>query len=195
MKAFILDHHRGIGNQELADLINERFGTRYTRKQVQSYKKNHKLSSGLDGRFKKGAISVNKGRKASSFMSSEQLEKCKATQFRKGHAPHNKVPVGTEVIKDDGYLWRKIAEPNVWRQVHRLIYEQSHGSLPEDKFVTFLDGDRLNLDIGNLVLISKDENRILNKRGLRYPDKDLSMSGIALARLESTINSKLKGGR
>lgn len=187
---YIAAHCNGKTTKQLTELTNVEFGTNITYERMLMYKKNHKLHSGFTGHFKKGAISHNKGLHMEDFMTPETITKFKATQFKKGHTPKNRVSVGTEVVKDDGYLWRKIADPNVWRQVHRLVYEQAHGAIPKGKCVTFLDGNNRNFDINNLVLISMDENRILNHRKLRHTDKDIATAGIALARLESTINQR-----
>lgn len=192
IKSFIANHFIGMPNQQLADLINSNFGTCFSAMQVKQYKKNHKLNSGLTGHFRKGIIPPNKGKSMEEFMSPETMKKFKANQYKIGNIPINRVPVGTEVIRDDGYTWRKIAEPNKWRQVHRLIYENLYGSIPSGKCITFLDGNNRNFNPDNLALISKDENKILNRRGLRNQDKDISMTGIALARLESTIYKRMK---
>lgn len=190
---YIAAHCEGNTTRQLTDMVNAEFGTDITADRMLSYKKNHKLKSGFTGQFEKGHVPFTKGKRMESLMSPESLERCRKTYFKKGNSPKNRVPVGTEVVKDDGYLWRKIAEPNKWRQVHRLVYEQLHGSIPKGMCVTFLDGDKRNFSQDNLVLISQDENRILNHKRLRHTDKTIATTGIALARLESTINKKRRG--
>lgn len=190
---YIAAHCEGHTTQQLTDMVNAEFGTDITADRMLSYKKNHKMKSGFTGQFEKGHVPFTKGKRMESLMSPESLERCRKTYFKKGNSPKNRVPVGTEVVKDDGYLWRKIAEPNKWRQVHRLVYEQLHGSIPKGMCVTFLDGDKRNFSQDNLVLISQDENRILNHKRLRHTDKTIATTGIALARLESTINKKRRG--
>lgn len=190
---YIAAHCEGHTTKQLTDMVNAEFGTEITSDRMLMYKKNHKLHSGFTGQFEKGHVPFTKGKRMESLMSPESLERCRKTYFKKGNSPKNRVPVGTEVVKDDDYLWRKIAEPNKWRQVHRLVYEQLHGSIPKGMCVTFLDGDRRNFSPDNLVLISQDENRILNHKRLRHTDKTIATTGIALARLESTINKKRRG--
>lgn len=190
---YIAAHCEGHTTRQLTDMVNAEFGTDITADRMLGYKKNHKLKSGFTGQFEKGHVPFTKGKRMESLMSPESLERCRKTYFKKGNSPKNRVPVGTEVVKDDDYLWRKIAEPNKWRQVHRLVYEQLHGSIPKGMCVTFLDGDRRNFSPDNLVLISQDENRILNHKRLRHTDKTIATTGIALARLESTINKKRRG--
>lgn len=62
-KQFILAHYKGIGTKELTDLFNERFNADMTVSKMKSYKANNKLNSGLTGRFEKGNVPVNKGKK------------------------------------------------------------------------------------------------------------------------------------
>ncbi|WP_233095997.1 hypothetical protein [Alicyclobacillus sp. SO9] len=48
-KAFIKDNVKGLSNQKLADLVNKRFGLSITARQMNTWKKNHGLTSGLKG--------------------------------------------------------------------------------------------------------------------------------------------------
>ncbi|WP_320130281.1 HNH endonuclease signature motif containing protein [uncultured Sphaerochaeta sp.] len=188
---FIYEHYQGIDNQELASLINKKLGTNFTREQIKVYKNNHHLDSGLTGHYSKGHVPANKGKKLEEFMESKTLELFKSNFYPKGHSPHNTLPIGTEILRPDGYTWVKISGKNQWRQKHRILFETYHGSkIPAGKCVTFLDGDRQNFTMENLALISKDENKYLNKMGLRFKDKNMTNTGIALARLKSTIAKK-----
>ena len=117
IKEFILQNYKGIGNEELKDLINNKFGTNFTREQIKNYKQRRKFDSGLTGYFEKGCIPPNKGKK----LSPEQYEKCKATMFKKGNIPQNHRPVGSERVAKDGYMQIKVAEPNKWQQKNVYI--------------------------------------------------------------------------
>lgn len=48
IKKFIADNVRGVGNIELANKVNKKFGTEYTASQIRHYKNKHHLSSGLN---------------------------------------------------------------------------------------------------------------------------------------------------
>lgn len=188
-KTFIYANYIGISNKELMQRLNNALGTSYTIQQVKAYKKNHKLNSGLDGRFPKGHTPANKGKTWDELnIPKESQESSRRTCFKKGNAPHNRVPVGTEQMKCDGYVWCKIAEPDKWRQKHILLYEQHHGiTISKGMLVTFLDGNRENFSIDNLTLISMSINQYLNKKSLRFADKDLTKTGIAISRLQAKI--------
>ena len=188
VRAFVRENHRGISNKDLAALVNNHFDTTFTERQMESFRKNHKLQSGLDGRFKPGHVPFCKGRKMVDYMTSEAIERTKATRFQPGSKPHNYMPVGSEVIKSDGYWWRKIAEPNKWRQLHRIVWEEEHGRpVPDGHVVIFLDMNRNNLSPDNLRLITRREHRTMMQQGLRTRDKELTEISITVAKLHEKI--------
>ena len=182
---FIVKHVKGRGNQELADLINEKFGLSITRRQIATYKKNRGLSSGLDGRFEKGHKPWNKGLKGLSLGGQE-------TWFKKGNKPLNYRPVGSERINVDGYTEIKVADPNKWRLKHNVIWEKEHGPIPKGHAIIFADGNRQNFDLDNLLLVSRRQLAILNKRGLIKDNADLTKVGVKIAELQLKISEKEK---
>lgn len=187
---YIRSHYQGVGPKEMVGRLNETFGTSYTIRQVSAWYKNHGLNSGLDGRFQKGHVPVNKGKKG-MVMHPNAV----ATQFRAGHRPANKLPIGTVLEKADGYLWRKIGEgARDWRQEHILRYEETYGPLPPGGMITFLDGDKHNVELGNLKLITNDINLELNRRRLRTGDPELNETAILIADLSTKTRKRKKQG-
>lgn len=124
---------------------------------------------GFESRFKVNRPGWNKGKKQTEYMTAEQIERTKATRFKKGQDPHNTVPIGTERISKDGYVEIKIrhlkdgsANNKNFVSKHRMIYEQNFGPIPKDCNVEFIDGNRLNFEPSNLILRSKNENFVKN---------------------------------
>lgn len=185
MKQFILDNYKGRYNQELADLFNQKFNTNITSRTIKSYKANNKLNSGLTGKFRKGQIPHNKGKK----MPKEVYEKVKHTMFAKGNVPPNHRPVGSERISKDGYIEVKVAEPNKWRLKQRVVYEEAKGKIPEGCPIIFLDGNKRNFDIDNLRCITRSELLYLNCNGLNNSN-EITGTGILMARLDRAKNKK-----
>ena len=139
-----------------------------------------------NGRFEKGDIPFNKGKKWNEWMSKEGQENVKKTQFKKGMPCCRRTrPLGTERLCKDGYVEVKVAKPNVWKQKQVYIYEQKYGEIPRGYVVIFLDGDKYNFDISNLSCISRRELLILNRRKLLKKDKELSQAGVNVAKLLS----------
>ncbi|KAA6312949.1 hypothetical protein EZS27_036201 [termite gut metagenome] len=121
------------------------------------------------GFFPKGHVPANKGKKQAEHMSEESIEKTRSTRFGKGHIPHNHKPVGYGRTNRDGYIEIKIAEPNVFECKHKLLWRQHNGKIPIGQNIKFKDGNKLNIRIENLYMVSKAENMRENTIQ-RYPD-------------------------
>lgn len=121
--------------------------------------------------FKKGHTPANKGKKQTDFMSEEAIERSKATRFTKGHVPKNHRPVGYErVSRKDGYISVKIAEPNVFRLKHRIVWEEHHGPIKKGENIQFKDGNPQNCNIENLYLIKRGDQMLRNSGSINLPD-------------------------
>jgi hypothetical protein len=110
-------------------------------------------------RFRKGHVPANKGLRRPGWAAGRMAE----TQFRKGQMPQTWVPVGTEVVDSGGYRKRKVSDDRTkasrfnWRFVHVLLWERAHGPVPPGHAVVFRNGDRRDLRLGNLELVSRRE--------------------------------------
>ena len=155
-KKFIIDNYYGKYSKELADMFNKQFNTNITAKEIKSYRENHKLNSGLTGRFEKGHVTHNKGKKQTEYMSKEAIEKTKATRFKKGNIPQNRREIWEERISKDGYIYIKVRDGCLngnWELKHRYIYKQHYGDIPNGYNVMFADKNKRNFDIDNLILV------------------------------------------
>jgi hypothetical protein len=189
---FVTENVKGRCTSELAQMVRERFGIDFTVQQARTYIRNHGLVSGYDSRFVKGTPAYNKGMKQEEWLSPEAIERTKGTRFQKGQMPNNHHEVGTVVVTTDGYVARKTAEPNQWEYVHRLVWEEHNGPIPEGGIVIFLDGNPLNCDIGNLHMITRAEHARLNQNHLRFKDPELTKTGITVAKILTAAGSKKK---
>ena len=190
MQSFIKDHSRGLTAIELTDLLNERFSSSFKVSQIRTYKKNHNITSGIDAKFAKGNVPPNKGRKGYYSPGAEK------GWFKPGSTPHNHKPVGSERVDSrDGYTLIKIAEPNVWELKHKIIYEGAHGKVPDGHVITFLDGDKTNLALENLQLVTMAERLMLTKSNLRFEDAELTKTGILIAKVKCAKYSLKRNAR
>lgn len=187
---FIRKIAKGKNSKVITELFNNKFNLNLKVSQIQSCKHNHNIKSGIDCRFKKRNIPVNKGKKGS--MSPEQYKRCKATMFKKGNIPQNHKPVGSERIDKDGYTYIKVAEPNRWKLKHRILWEKNNGPIPEKHKLIFADGNRQNICLDNLILVSYAEAFIMNQKRLFKKDKDLTKSGVAVAKILDKVNKRKK---
>lgn len=187
VRAFIKENHIGIGPKEMVELLNKRFKTSYNREQIKNYYARFKLNCGLTGRFEKGHVPANKGKKTGGGP--------EHARFKKGHVPKSHLPVGSEVIRSDGYLQVKIAEPNVWRLKHLYVWEKVNGPVPKNQCLLFRDGNKQNVDLDNLVLISRRKLVILNNRNLLQNDRDINDTALLVADLIIATADKKKNMR
>lgn len=119
-------------------------------------------------RFTKGSIPANKGKK----MPAELYERCAPTMFKPGHPSNNRRPVGSERVNVDGYIEIKVAEPDKWKCKHRVVWEAANGPIPKGYNIQFRDGNRLNISLDNLYIISRAEQlRKQNSVYARYPEE------------------------
>lgn len=142
------------------------------------------LNEGVKTRFKPGDVSWNKGMSQEDFLTPEALEKVKKTQFKKGLVPHNHQPIGSERITKDGYIEVKYQDVSFNKNYilkHRLVWIQANGPIPKGMALEFIDGDKMNVVLENLRLISRKEllfkNQITDsailKRHLSIKDESL----------------------
>lgn len=178
---FIREIAPGKYAAEITEKFNKQFNLELKVSQIESCKRNHNIRSGIDSRFKKGNIPINKGKKGS--MSPEQYERCKATMFKKGNIPQNHRPVGSERIDKDGYTYIKVAEPNKWKLKHRLLWEQHKGPIPSKHRLIFADGNRQNICLENLILVSYAESLIMSKRDLFSENAEFTRTGVNIAKV------------
>lgn len=181
-KAFIKSVQYGKSSQEVADLFNARFDSQITASMIKSFRANNHINSGITGNFRKGNIPWNKGMKGLQIGGKE-------TQFRKGNLPKQYRHVGSERIQKDGYVYVKTEDPNTWRLKHRVIWERHHGRIPAGHTLIFLDGNKQNFEIDNLILVSRAELARINQLKLS-DDPALNRSIVMLARFQETYSKK-----
>lgn len=114
-------------------------------------------------RFKAGHDSWNKGTKGITGVQ----EACRATQFKPGRRAedsHNYQPIGAERITKDGYIERKVSDDSSlvparrWQFVHRIVWEQANGPVPDGYCLRFVNGDKTDTRLENIECISRADN-------------------------------------
>ena len=187
-KEFIITNNYGKYSKELAEMFNQHFNTNITAKEIAYFRRNNKLNSGLTGQFKKGNVPHNKDKKQVEYMSQESIERTKETRFKKGNKPKNYRPIGSERITKDGYIEVKVSDPNKWETKNKIIYKQYFGDIPKGHKVIYADGNKLNNDINNLILVSDNEELIMNRHRLRTEDIELTKTGYLIAKVIDKTN-------
>lgn len=193
MYEFIRDNSWGVGSKEMAEMVYEKFGYKFTANGMKQFRQRHGIKSGVTGWFRKGRDPGNKGKKQSEFMSPEAIERTKATRFQKGTIPPNTKPVGTISIVD-GYKLIKLTDKGphwkMWKPLHRYVWEQHNGPIPKGMLVVFKDQDPMNCDIDNLMLVTRGEHCTMSKKNLRSTNPEITEAGLNLVRLDRAIKDK-----
>lgn len=122
----------------------------------------------IASRIKPGSVPPNKGQRRPGWAPGRMAE----TQFRKGRPAHeaaNYVPLGTEKVDPKRkVVVRKVTDDpsvfpaNRWRPVHVLVWEATHGAVPDGHIVRFKAGmktfDSAQITEDRLELVSLAEN-------------------------------------
>lgn len=182
--------------RELLPLFNEKFNVDVTYDQLKGTVSRYEIKSGRTGRFEKNQKAWNKGMKGLDLAG----ENGKKTQFKKGQVPQNYRPVGSErICSKDGYILVKVQDEGGyqerWKHKHRVIWEKHHGKIPDNHTVIFVDGNRENINIENLMLVSRSQLSQLNLRGFLTGDRNVLEAGLKLISLDEKIDDiEIKGG-
>ncbi|MDE9542858.1 HNH endonuclease [Xenorhabdus bovienii] len=168
---------------ELTTKFNQYFSVNHTKKSLHGFRKRLGLRTGRTGYFPKGNIPHNAGTKGKM--------RSNVTSFKKGAIPSNRREVGSERIDSDGYVYIKVAHHKRWRLKSHVIWENHHGKLPDNTILIFRDGNSQNCHIDNLLMISREENAILNKCYSNTPT-EYKQATVNLTRIQIAIKDREK---
>lgn len=159
---------------------------------------------GRDCWFPKGHVPANKGVKHPKGWAPGRMRE---TQFKPGTRAGVAValwkPVGSERVSKDGYLERKIRDgvpPGLsrreenryrmrsWRAVHLLVWEAANGPLPKGHAVAFRNGDKTDIRLDNLVLVSRAD--LMRRNSVHNLPAPLPQTIQLLGALNRKINRK-----
>lgn len=183
-KEYLKEITPGNSHSEILELINNKFEYQFSLSQIKGAIKRYKLNTGRTGRFEKGQVSWNKGTKG--------LTQANKTSFKKGNIPSNYKPVGSERITKDGYTEIKVKDPNKWRLKQQVVWEEHNGKIPKGSVIIFADGDKSNICVENLILVTRKQLSMLNRYNLIKQDAELTKTGINIVNIISKINEVKK---
>lgn len=188
---FITEYYPTMKTAEIAKIIGVSESSVYNLSHRLGLKKSAEYLSNVHGsvikeagkayRYKKWMTPWNKGLKGLNNSPQE-------TRFQKGHQPANYVPVGWTRIDSEGYHWIKMADgKNGWKMTHIVAWELENGPVPEGKFLRFIDGNKDNWQVENLMLTDRKENMLLNTIH-RYPE-ELKQTMKTISKLKKIIKN------
>lgn len=150
---------------------------------------------GIGTRFTKGQESWNKGL---HYMPGGRGAE---SRFKKGHKYNEESPLGALRVNADGYLERKTSmtvnpPARRWVAVHRLVWIEANGPLPDGHIVVFKPGtkttDPAEITPDKVELVSRAENMKRNSYH-NYP-KEIAQLIQLRGAIQRKINRRMKDG-
>jgi len=194
--AFVEREYKTAPQRELLEKLNATFGISLVLPQLVAFLKNHNIRSGRTGCFEEGHVPHNTGTKG--------VMKPNSGSFQKGQRPKNYRPIGYErLCPKDGYVLVKVADNNPWdsstsgwyRHKQQIVWEKHHGPVPEGSCIRFKDGDRTNVAIENLMLVTRGEHARLTQLGYSGQPDEIKPVVLGIAKLEQAVHEKSKAER
>jgi hypothetical protein len=162
--------------KEIVRLFNERFGLKLNYRQINSKIKRLKLHNGI--RPRKGV----------------QPPYLKVYEFKLGHNPPHSRQIGDERVTFLGYVEVK-SRKGEWKYKHILIWEAAHGPVPKGHAIIFADRNKANLALDNLLMVSRQELAIMNRKNLICSNAELTRIGKLIADIYLLIADRRSGGK
>lgn len=103
---------------------------------------------------------------------------------------HFSIPMHSEHVDSQGYTLVKVSDrkngkSKNWKLKHLLIWEEAYGEIPKGYSVMFLDGDKTNFNLDNLVCVSNGIIVTLNKKNWRNDNAEVTRAGVLWCKLYS----------
>ena len=115
----------------------------------------------------------------------------------------NTKPIGSECVSKSGVTLVKVGNSATgstyqgsrrgWKPKHHIVYEQTHGPIPDGHVIVFADHDMQNFDPDNLVCISRSDRMKLANwkiKGIEYWDRESLEALLAVSELNAAIMEK-----
>jgi len=183
-KAYLAEIVTGRSHAEICQMMRERFGSELADTQIKGAITRFGLNTGRTGYFAKGCIPPNKGRKGYCPPG------CEKGWFPKGNVAANRVPIGTEKLRQDGYVWVKVADGQKnrnWIAKHVFAWEAANGPVPAGHCVMIKDGDPHNDAPENLLLVSRRDIVRFNQLKMPRAAGGVTEAGILVAQVSNAI--------
>lgn len=159
IKQFIQENHKGISVEVMCQLINNKFKTNFTVTQIKNHYDDHDITNGRDTRFQPGQ---------DHFM------------WKK---------IGEEKVDVRGRTYVKVRNTGkTWKLKSHVVWEETHGEIPEGKILMYLDRDERNWQLENLILVDHGTKNSASLRGLLVDDApEINEATLNLTKLELKI--------
>lgn len=125
----------------------------------------------------------------------------KRNRYKIGRKDFNAYPIGTEVFTNgnvfvkiaNDYYSKNTTKPTAskmnknWRKKSELVWEKSHGKVPDGKLIVFLDKNHKNCEINNLYVVDRKINFMMAKNKWYSECPELTLAAIKWCELYYTL--------
>lgn len=183
------------------------FGSPLSEGQIGNAKKTFGVKSGTHGgRYEKGMIPANKGKTWDEIgVPQEVRDKCRATQFKPGHRPHNQRERLDERKDRDGYWFVKVDPRNakntmgLWISKAKFEWMKANGKdWPEGHRALLIDGDKDNCSAENVYPVPNELWGIINGvtgQKIEYWDRESLEVALTVARISRARTRVVKAAK
>lgn len=187
-EAFLLNNCK-LTRKELTQAFNSMFAMSVSQQNIEAKCKRMGAMTGRTGRFEKGCTTWNANTRG--------LTGRNKTSFKKGSTPHNKKPMYSErICAKDGYILIKVQETSPQYMLkHRWLWMQEHGEIPKDKVLVFKNGNKLDVRLDNLMLVSRAELAVKNHEYAKLSNQDTNETCFLLAKVKLQTNNQFHTSR
>jgi hypothetical protein len=198
---FLKDNTPGRSRAEITELFNRRFGRSMTASQMRGLLGYYKICAGTHHKYTPEEMQfLRDNLPCGSFDETVELfnqrfggSMTKRKIIHLGHRygircaadKQSAKIIGVETKKGE---YKRVKTDNTrgaylknWKKKHYLIWEAANGPVPEGHIVIFADRNKSNFDLDNLLLASRKELVVMNRKRLIFPDKDLTKTGKTVA--------------
>ena len=99
--------------------------------------------------------------------------------LKSGLRVYHNAPIGTERLYH-GYIQVKVKQPDVWKLKQTVVWENANGKVPAGYRLLFLDGNKKNVTLDNLTLVSQAELNTLNAMNYKAKSGELTKTALAV---------------
>ena len=101
-------------------------------------------------------------------------------KYRPGNERYNWIELGTERHLTRGYTRVKTAN-GIWEYKHRVKYREYYGEIPKGCVIIFANGDKTDFRKENLIALTRNQLKTMNKYNLIKEDIDATKTGAIIA--------------
>lgn len=151
---------------------------------------------GAQYRYRKGNVPANKGVRRPGWGPGRM----KDNWFQPGCFPANRDPdfyvLGALRVNTDGYIDMRVSfEPGSkgWRALHLILWEDTHGPIPKSHAVCFRNGDKLDVELANLELVSRAD--LMRRNTIHNYPPEIARAVQLVGALHRKINQRTGNGK